>query len=410
MNATTTHPLLGWHIVQCGVKKFTPGTEASLLDCPLGVELVAQPAECTPPVLVPDKPWEGEGLSHFHLVREDDRFRLWYSCLGGALCYAESEDGCDWRKPDLHLRDFDGSTANNIASDNGWPCCCWFEDAGAAAEQRYKTIGLEASWIDKDGNDVTEKIVQDAMTHRMGEEGEDGSEGFGIRSDMVGYVSPDRFRWRKLEIPSLMDIFSDSQAVVWYDPGTRLYRGYFRTTWVGKRAVGYAETEDFEHWPLPEVVFHALPQDGPDGDWGLMYMSTLHCHNDEPFKAPSGHHASCYRLARWKPHRLVGISAADEGRFTLKSLDCRGGDLKLNYRTEPGGWVRVELTDRESGYPPNEVPSLLGYSFADCDPMQGDEIERTVTWKGSSAFPALPDKKVVIRIRMARATVFAATL
>jgi len=30
------------------------------------------------------------------------------------LCYAESDDGINWRRPELGLVEFDGSTRNNI--------------------------------------------------------------------------------------------------------------------------------------------------------------------------------------------------------------------------------------------------------------------------------------------------------
>jgi len=486
-NATAvTHPLLGWHVVHYGVKVCREDGSALLQDSPLGITLAAQPAECSPPVLVPDRPWEGGGLNHFRLVREGDKLCLWY-WAGDYLCYAESEGGHEWRKPKLNVREFEGSTANNIACDHGWPRCCWFEDVDADPEQRFKTIGLEASWVDRDGNDVTAEFVRDAMTHRTGDEEED-PHGFDIRSGMVGYTSPDRFHWKKLDVPSLMDLFSDTQAVVRHDPETRLYRGYFRTLWAGRRAVGYAETKDFAHWPLPEVVFHSLPQDGPDtdvytscyvpypgrsdlhlmfpamyhhtpdtldihlgvsldgldwtrpgvdpviplgqvngaaegslyaspdlvtlpdGDWGLLYTSKLRSHNDGRSQAPSGAYASCYRLARWKPHRLVGVTAGEEGQLTLKAQDCHGSELKLNYRTEPGGWVRAELADREGGYPPAEIPALPDYPFDDCDPMEGDETDRTVTWKGSGDLSAWAGKRIVVKIRMSRATVFAVTL
>lgn len=480
-----THPLIGWHLVHYGIRRFGPGGSSSLVDSPSGVQLVLQPAGCSPPVLVPDEPWERGGMGHFRVVRERDRLRLWYSG-GGHLCYADSEDGRVWRKPNLGIREFGGSTANNIAFDKGWPCVCWFEDMDADPTQRYKALGLEASWVDKDGNDVPEESVRDAMTHRTGNEEE--PHGFEIRSGMAGYTSPDRFHWKKLDAPSLMDLFSDTQAVVWHDPVARFYRGYFRTLWAGRRAVGYAETREFEKWPLPHVVFHTSAQDEPDtdvytscycpypgrpdlhllfpaiyhhtpdtldihlavsldgldwsrptcdpiiplgevngtpeqclyaspdlvalpnGDWGLMYLSCLHSHNDVSVKPPENTPCWCYRWASWRPHRLVGIRASDEGRFTLKPQICHSGQLRINFKTQPGGWVRVELADREGGYPPEAIPALPGHSFDDCNPLDGDEVDATVTWKGSGDLSSRVGKNVVVRIRMSRATVFAVQL
>ena len=56
-----------------------------------------------------------------------------------------------------------------------------------------------------------------------------------------------------------------------------------------------------------------------------------------------------------------------------------------NYLTRPGGHVRVEIQDA-GGQP------LAHFSAADCDPLQGDEIARLVTWNtdGNGPFSARP--------------------
>ena len=481
-----TYPMLAWPIVHYGIKGYRENGQSFFVDAPEGVDLVVQRADCSPPVLVPDRPWERGLLNHFHLVREGDRLRLWYSG-GDYLCYAESSNGFRWEKPVLNRVEFDGSMANNIAFAKGWPCVCWFEDGNAAPEQRFKAVGLEACWIDKEGKEVPESLVRDAMTHRTGNE-EDNPVGFDIRSAMAGYVSPDRFRWTKLNVPSLMDLFSDTQAVVWYDPASRLYRGYFRMGWAGKRAVGYAETADFTRWPLPRVVFHAAIQDGldtdaytscycpypgdadlrllfpamyhhvrdtvdihlavsrdgqdwdrpsfdpiiplgemdglpeqslyaspdlvtlPDGRWGLMYLSTCWPHNMDPTPLPKGQYRFAYRWARWQPHRLAGIAAKAEGQFTILPQPCQAGELRLNYKTEAGGWVRVELADRAGGYPPVEVAPLPDHTFDQCDVLTGDALDRVVTWRGKRDLSPLQGKNVAIHIRLHRATVFSVTL
>ena len=80
------------------------------------------------PVIIGDKPWEkwtaylnGRGI----LYDDDDRlFKTWYlsptfddavpSGLRYKVCYAFSEDGVRWTKPDLGLVEWAGSRANNI--------------------------------------------------------------------------------------------------------------------------------------------------------------------------------------------------------------------------------------------------------------------------------------------------------
>src|SRR5262245_4010473 len=78
-------------------------------------------------VFVCDRPWEGNTCIYFRVMADGGKFRMWYQ---GAhwkfdpadpkpthpyhVCYAESEDGIHWTKPDLGLVEVDGSTQNNI--------------------------------------------------------------------------------------------------------------------------------------------------------------------------------------------------------------------------------------------------------------------------------------------------------
>ena len=72
-----------------------------------------------------DMPWEGDGCDFFNLFCDDGLYRMYY--LAWAItqngkvdpsiirvCYAESTDGINWVKPNLGLREFNGSTDNNI--------------------------------------------------------------------------------------------------------------------------------------------------------------------------------------------------------------------------------------------------------------------------------------------------------
>ena len=76
--------------------------------------------------LVHDAPWEGN-LSCYHTVFKDgDLYRMYYrgtqlDCARGSrkmhddfTCYAESDDGIQWRKPELGIFEFNGSKKNNI--------------------------------------------------------------------------------------------------------------------------------------------------------------------------------------------------------------------------------------------------------------------------------------------------------
>lgn len=61
------------------------------------------------------------------------------------LCYAVSEDGVNWRKPELGLVEYEGSRRNNIVRIEGFPGGSpegsVFLDPKAPPEQRYKMLG-----------------------------------------------------------------------------------------------------------------------------------------------------------------------------------------------------------------------------------------------------------------------------
>lgn len=90
------------------------------------------PAYIYGPVLRAEHPWEGTALCLFGSVLRDEgtgRLRMWYLGWSGEshqrpdgrrrimnLCYAESDDGVRWEKPELGLVEWEGSKANNIVS------------------------------------------------------------------------------------------------------------------------------------------------------------------------------------------------------------------------------------------------------------------------------------------------------
>ena len=78
-----------------------------------GVTLTMNPPQQIPePVLAVDKPWEGVIGAYNTVLKEGDRFRLWYDVIlpeGSSeifrgIAYAESDDGIHWTKaePEPH--------------------------------------------------------------------------------------------------------------------------------------------------------------------------------------------------------------------------------------------------------------------------------------------------------------------
>ena len=84
-------------------------------------------------VIVHDAPWEGAGSGYHSVFKDGDLYRMYYKAWQRTVgpgtvntennpllcCYAESDDGIHWRKPELGLHEFNGSKANNIVMISG---------------------------------------------------------------------------------------------------------------------------------------------------------------------------------------------------------------------------------------------------------------------------------------------------
>jgi hypothetical protein len=163
-------------------------------------------------------------------------------------CYAESEDGIHWRKPELGLHEFKGSKANNIVlapgkmgaanPDPGHIAIFKDDNPAAAADAKYKAI---------------------------------------VRSNspkgLLALKSPDGLRWSPMsETPVITDGAFDSQNLAFWDAQAGLYRAYWRyftggTTdeknWKpsGFRAIRTATSKDFVHWENQQDLRYV---DSPD--------------------------------------------------------------------------------------------------------------------------------------------------
>ena len=73
------------------------------------------------------------------------------------------------------------------------------------------------------------------------------------------------------------------------------------------------------------------------------------------------------------------------GQLTTRPLKVAGGRLEINYAARPGGHVRIEIQHAD-GRP------VVNFSAEDCDPLEGDEIAKFVTWNtdGNGPFSGKP--------------------
>ncbi len=225
-----------------------------------GIEIrVNPPHQDFTPVMVADRPWEQALGCYNTVIRENDRFRMWYDVLnsrgrqqagsewkGRFLCYAESTDGLHWEKPELELISFQGSKKNNIvapssvgADQQGGTV---FRDDYAPAEERYKL------WT---------KYQASEEDRRQG-----------ITTGLWAMVSPDGWRWRLLQegYPLNRGNAADTQSVCFWDSDLGRYVGFVRIKKFPKGrqrtcSVGLMTSDDFRNWTPAKTIFAADERD-----------------------------------------------------------------------------------------------------------------------------------------------------
>ena len=496
-------PFLDWFELWPGAAGYEQDGRAFIGEFPTGVKLsVQEPEEKRDFQLPADKPWEGGRADIGTMLFHDGRFRLWYKTTppgadGTALCYAESDDGDKWEKPNLGLREFQGSTENNMLPETLLREGSIFLDTNpkTPASERYKMVYMEGWW--KRGGEYMEGLEDepDALKLRTdlcakGLSEQEIMEQIGLMGHFKGAVSPDGLVWTPIE-DALLEMFCDSDNIVFFDEDRQLYVGYFRhnmfretvpTVWPPNpwRCIGRAETADFRDWPAPTIVvqpdadepptqdiytnayalypggnYHILfpsifhrgtdtvdtqiavsrngvawfrhrdpilklgsPEAHEDGGiyvrhgifplddthWGVPYICMSARHN-EGYYYDTYDKNNFYRWAVWQRDRLIALEAEVEGQVTLLPRVCRGKQLQLNLKTEPGGWVRAAFIEPML-WPPEQIKPIDGFSFDDCEAVRGDDLEAAVRFNGSADLSALKGRNICLCLQICRAKVF----
>ncbi len=265
-----TTPLLSWDTIHVGAVQWTESRDRIPCDIPRGVELRAEPATRSEPVLVPERPWEAGGLSSAQVMFDAGLYRMWYAAKGAgkrethALCYAESDDGLIWRRPDLGLNDWQGSAANNIAyAGPEAASACVLRDPHAPPESRYRIMSFTA-WFEGEPG-VRLDVDEGHRRLDVQNAAQPGEEVLPVRIEgkMVGLNSSDGLRWTPIPEP-LLDEWHDTHNICAWCPDRGKYVAYLRGFYAGRRAISYAETDDFTAWPPSELIHHQTPADAPD--------------------------------------------------------------------------------------------------------------------------------------------------
>jgi hypothetical protein len=412
-------------------------------------------------VLVLDQPWEGPLGTYFTVLQDGAKIRLYYRGYippGAAdvtddqrVCYAESEDGIHFVRPELGLCEFEGSSRNNILF------------AGALAHNFTPFL--------------------DRSPHAKGGEIYKGVGGTGTadpsRNDgtLYGLTSPDGIHWQQMKAPLNMPSGGfDSQNVVFWDAAAGVYRCYNRYFDSGKyRAVQSCSSDNFTDWsdqqpnryaegvpmeqfytnatiPCPgaEHLYLAFPKrfvperkkiaEHPFGGvsdtcfmtsrdgvhWNRTFMEAwlrpgrddrnwtersnmvaYGCIETTPeefsFYVSEHYRWDDNRLRRLavRKHGFASVSAGYEpGEMTTRPIVLEGDRLLLNYSTSAAGSIRVEVQD-EFGQP------IEGLTLSDMEALYGDNLAEVVQWRTTSDLSAWRGQTVRFRFVLQDADLFA---
>lgn len=431
-------PVLGLPIVVTGERQLF--VDDAIVESTVGLQRNLHPVEKHPanPLIVPDRPWEGQSVLLYGAVIYDpdvDRFRAWYLAWGkhigqsSFICYAESKDGLQWEKPNLGLHPFDGSDETNIVIPNVTSnTTVLYDPRDPNPSHRYKAV----------------------------------IRGGGTR----GYVSPDGIHWR--DCGAIMDQAYDSTTVHW-DPRGEKWMASVKIFRDGKRARGYAESMNFFDWSdtyfmatiddrdaegdqmYAMVVFHYetvylgllrlfhtatnkidielassrnakrwdrplrerfIPTDPRKGRWDygnnapstappvrvgdelwFYYSGRSTLHDEVPNTGAIG-------LGTLRRDGFISMDAgAESGLLTTKPVRLEGETLYLNADATDGE-IRVELLDGTGN-------AVEPFTRENCQPLQGDSLRHAVRWRCDPETAISPDGTLRIRFHIKNAELYA---
>ena len=407
-----------------------------------------------------NRPWEGEYLYDPSVLKDGNRYRMWYRGGGPERPhlwgYAESTDGIYWDKPELGLIDYRGSTRNNLV----WPLpgvscstLAVFIDKNPAAkpEERYKSIAT--------GKDLS--ATND-------------------RPVIYGLVSPDGLRWRLIREKHLLrppagDPALDSHNLCLWDDARQQYaiyaRGWHRrgarppkaemikkeldqitvrtpsgeiVTVPRIRDIRRFTSPDFIDWPelyrdpspnqadcskvtvpgttqiygcggLSDILFmfsrdglhfrrfrEAFIRPGLDGlNWHGRAIEV------GPSLVPTGEgEMSLYYVEHYgTPSVRIRRGALRTDGFVSLQSDYEGGTVTTRPFSFSGSRLRMNYSTSAAGSIRVEVQDvsgkvLPGFALEDCPIIFGDELERIVAWKSGPDLTRLAGQGVRLKFEI----------
>lgn len=432
------------------------------------------PRKCVdnPLLSPPDNPDAPDGVRVFNrgtVRRENGRFRMWYSATGPdspitpgqpvrnwqrymRVCYAESQDGLDWQRPELGLVEFKGSRRNNILPDIQRLPTVVYDQHEPDPRRRYKCFGESTTGMlqREEGHLMTSAdglhwLYQPSPRRYLGTRPYWASEFHSVLRDdrerdparlWKAYglfatgparrasqlsTSPDGIHWTGYpENPIIEPLQGISPCIhdflVWQEMGR----------YVGLLQVGDAlHNYEWELMVSRDGVHFSRVSDGRPflgrseaGQWdqgGIQAALPVRVGDEWWFyyggreKPWSSYPADPKEIWTFKSHcglatigvgRYAGFRLSEKherGTLVTQPIRCqfdRPLTLTVNAIADGQSPVRVAILDATNGQP------LEGYSVNDCLALEADGVSQTVRWSGFSQVNLRGDRLVRLQFEL----------
>jgi len=427
------------------------------------------------PLLVADQPWEEHcPVSYGSVIHWQGAYHMWYMTwsrqYNAVICYARSDDGLRWEKPNVGLFEFNGAMNNNVVlqpdaypdalidditiipdpDDDKWPLKALYWDSGPRTGER-KGMGYHLA-RSKDGIHWEKRgcvlpnwgdrfnvlpVKHDGQYILLGRE--PGSGGRGRGRIVSRTTSKDLKRWTK------------PQVVITATPDDPPYMEIYSTTPFIHAGVMFGAIERMHMSPHdvldPELTFSRdagvtwtripsrptfIPRGEPgsfDSDWVALTTNQPIYHHDSRalwfyYSGRSTGHDSPHPfieggigLASLRLDGFCSMMATEvPGFINTPAMTWPGDDLALNRycrrhldshsSNHALGQIRVEVRDATNN-------PIKGFTLADCKPVTGNAsthymtgIDR-VTWGENKSLHKLKGKRIRLRFELRDAHLYA---
>jgi hypothetical protein len=410
------------------------------------------------------------------IINDNGNYRLFYESITGSnpnhdkvLRTAESDDGINWRFPNIGKIDITGAKYNNAVLHpgfSGYHGGCVFMDKTGDKNELYKSI-----WLGLLNREKFERYIQQwpydidpmAVFKNKHPDFPEDAMAWGI----FGAVSPDGYEWKVLDDPLIIQ-HSDTFNAATFDHVTGQYIIYPRTWYYGRRSVGRLVSDDFRHfsnlqqvlcpdpsmqatdtWYTPGyvtipgttdyhlmfatlwsqiddtftpilhtsmdgVLWQRIPgkpmlQHGPTGSWyacGGALPSLVELPNNQWGSFMMGWH-----VPHKYPRSFPGFGQAGWVRWTRGRLAALRADEDASFNLFPIKTNKrkmiINYSTKKSGYIKIGVNGKEPLRvITDADIIIGDDIDRIVTWNGNSDMGNSPDEGIQIQVEMRNADLY----